>query len=106
MRGDTVPACVIARLTDTATGDPIGIESARMQMRQGATVVHEWSTGDGTLTIGGTGDSELVRTRTTAEDTALWPVGSHPYDLEITTTAGDVWTVLTGAIQVLADVTR
>jgi len=106
-RGDTAQAFQIAKVEYSA-GVGVPIASARLQIRTaGGIVMHEWSTALGTITLSG---SPVVDTVTlsalTKAVTELFVVGTHTYDLEITTTGGEVWTILDGTYVVAADKTR
>ena len=109
-RGDTFSSKVIAVLTDTDSGDPIGITSARLQVRALATgrIIHEWSTAAATMTISGAGSNTLTMGKVEPAVTALWQTGRHSYDLEITLDDADAttFTAPEGTFTVSADVTR
>jgi hypothetical protein len=109
-RGDTFSSKIIAVLTDTDSGDPIGITSARLQVRALATgrIIHEWSTAAGTMTISGAGSNTLTMGKVEPAVTALWQPGEHSYDLEITLddAGATTFTAPEGIFTVSADVTR
>jgi hypothetical protein len=111
-RGDTWPGRIIAILTDTDTGDPVTIASARMQVRAAGNrgIIHEWTTaGDApNLTISGDGSNTLTAATVAPAVTESWPVGVHVYDLELTLgdSAATRITVPDGRFPIAADVTR
>lgn len=103
-RGDTWPARAIATITDSA-GAPIAITSARMQIRHKNTgaVIHSWSSQLGSITIAG---NVVTLARIEIAQSASFTVGNqHNYDLEVTTSTGEVWTVLSGKVNITGDVT-
>ena len=107
-RGDTMQGWEIAKLTHD-NGDPVGIASARMQLRSPAKqVVYEWSTANERMLL--TGATATLNTLTlqevAASETANWPIAVLNYDLEVTFDTGEVGTVLAGTIAVAPDITR
>lgn len=107
-RGDTFVARTIAVLTDTDTGDPVGVSGALLQVRKKLTgaVVHEWSTAEGTIIVSGAGSNRITMEEVSAAVTATWATGSHAYDLEITLENGITITAPEGDFTITADVSR
>lgn len=106
-RGDSFPSFAIAALTEDATGAPIAVSSARMQVRTSSNgrVLLSWATADGTIYISG-GNTLSLAAKSAAEMAAV-PVGVHLYDLEVVLTSGNrTLTLLAGNFPVLADITR
>lgn len=108
-RGDTLQGWEIAKLTHD-NGDPVGITSARMQLRtQSRQLIYQWATGvSGNMLLTGATETKNVLTleEVAAETTATWPVGPLFYDLEVTFDTGEVATVLEGSFGVSPDITR
>lgn len=96
-RGDTLPQRVF---TVTEGLDPGDLLSARAQLRHAATgeLVHDFevTVDDEALTI--------TMPAVDPEDTAEWPTGNHPWDLEVVTSGG-TFTWLKGTIAIAADTT-
>lgn len=95
-------------ISDPATGTPLDISgwSARGQVRKwpGAdTVLHEWSTTAGNLTLGV--DGYLTITVSPAESSA-WDWSEGRYDIELTKPDGDVIRVAAGPVMVSPEITR
>lgn len=108
-RGDTYPSRNIATVTDKATGDPIAISSARLQIRDEISnlVIYEWSTTLGNMTITGAGNNIVTLGALAIGDTEGFTTGPrHKYDLEITTSDSKTWTILEGRVEIVEDITR
>lgn len=107
-RGDTYPARAIATITDQATGDPIELTDARLQIRHKDTgvIIHEWSVTLTTITLNGATVNNVVNLDALANTTTQgFSTGNgHKYDLEVTTASGKVWTVLEGTVNIVEDV--
>jgi hypothetical protein len=107
VRGDTFQGRAIATLTQDDAA--LAITAARMQVRASGsgTLIHEWTTtGDApNASIGGADNNVLTIDEVPPETTALWPVGSHAYDLEVVTALGTL-TILSGKFPVMGDITR
>lgn len=104
-RGDTWASRNIATITDS-TGAPVSISSARMQIRDKHTgdLIHSWSSSLGSITIA---INVITLSRIEIAESSLFPVGNqHDYDLEVTTSTGDVWTILEGKVNIIGDISR
>lgn len=104
-RGDTWPARDIATITNSA-GAPIAIASARMQIRdkKNNDTIHSWESPADGITITG---NVITIAKIEASESELFTVGNqHIYDLEVTTSGGDVWTILEGKVNIISDVTN
>lgn len=106
-QGDTFLARDIARFTQP-NGDPVPVQSARMQARlAGGEVLYEWTTeGVSPNMLIGEADNLLTLLQVEPAVTELWAVGHHRYDLEVTFVGGQVLTPVGGAFIVSEDVTQ
>jgi hypothetical protein len=89
-----------------AAGVPVDLTgwTGRMQARGQAGVVMEFSTADGSMTLGGVAGT--VRLLKTPAQTAAAPAGSYDYDLPLTRTSdGYTKTILEGKFTVRPKVT-
>lgn len=104
-RGDTYAAYQIARITRASVGVPLA--SARLQIRTvNDQKIHEWSTALGTITLSGAATDTVTLAALDKVTTGKFPPGDYLYDLEVTTVAGETWTVMDGTVQIVADKTR
>jgi len=107
VRGDTFRARDIATLSQD--GVPLGLTSARMQVRNrnGGTVLLEWDTATGTAQITGAATNVVRLFEKTSAIMQAIPPGEHVYDLEVVFASdGSKLTILTGKFPVSADITR
>ena len=102
LRGDTFRARDIAKLT--LDGVPLGIASARMQVRLkgGGSILLDW-----VCQITGAASNIVTLSARTAEEMQVLPPGLHEYDLEVRFTSdGAKRTIITGRFPIEADITR
>ena len=106
-QGDTFLSRDIARFTQP-NGDPVAVQSARMQVRlAGGEVLYEWTTsGVSPSMLISEEDNLLTLLQVAPAVTDLWPAGRHRYDLEVTFVGGQVLTPVGGAFTVAEDVTN
>lgn len=103
-RGDSFEERSILTI-EQPDGTPAAISSAIMQVKTAAgMLVHEWSTSAGSITIGGTGSSQVTLHRVAESTTRGWPTGKHRYDIELTLSTGQVITPAGGVFPVDADI--
>jgi hypothetical protein len=104
LRGNTIQSFAIATLTDQTTGDQIEITDAIMQVRSssGNMLVKEWSVTNGGITLSGSPlTNSIVLAEVTHEESSLFPVGSHKYELVATLGSGERITILVGNFPIL-----
>jgi hypothetical protein len=95
-------------LTWDPEGTPVPLDAARLQIRtrDAGALVREWSTGSGSITLSGAGPHTVTLGALSAGVTGQLRAGVHDYDLEVVTTAGEVWTVLEGTVTITGSITR
>jgi hypothetical protein len=104
-RGNSIPAFQIAALTYSDTNVPVLLASAALEIRTvSGSLLKRYDTVSGSALLSPSNTVTLAFTP--GAETAAFPTGTHQYDLKVVLQSGETWTVLAGAVRVVASITQ
>lgn len=104
-KGNSIPAFHIAALTYSSTNTPVLLASAALEIRTGSgSLLKRYDTAAGSAVLSASNTVTLAFTP--GSETAVFPTGTHQYDLKVVLQSGETWTVLAGQARVVASITQ